>query len=142
MNKSCHKCNQQNPPEAAFCLNCASPLLQGQVNQQWNQPNFGAPQAGQNFSQPSPPSGGASQRAIVALVLVILGLVCCGPLTSLPAIIIGWMEMDAIKKGQSPQGGMWMASFGLWGGIIITVLQGGAFLLWLLLAAASNPYDY
>ena len=153
MSKQCQNCQQSNPPEAAFCLNCAAPLAQTpfgnqqanqQANQQWNQPNFGGQQAGQNFTQPQAASGGASQRAIIALVLTIIGLVfCCGPLAGIPAAIVGWMEMDAIKKGQSPPAGMWMAQVGLWGGIIVTILTTvGGILFLLLSAASSDPYYY
>jgi hypothetical protein len=47
-----------------------------QANHQWNPPNYGGQQAGQNFAQPPQANqgGGASQRAIVALVLTIAGL--------------------------------------------------------------------
>lgn len=148
MNKQCPNCRQLNPSEAAFCLNCAASLSTRQssggqqANQQWNQPNFGDQQAKQNFA-PQTNSGGASQRAIAALVLTIAGLFCCGALTSIPAAIVGWMEMDAIKKGQSPPAGMWMAQIGLWGGIIVTILTtvGGVFFL-LLSAASSDSYYY
>ena len=149
MSKQCQNCQQSNPPEAAFCLNCAAPLSQNQfgnqqANQQWNQPNFGGQQAGQNFAPPPTTAGGASQRAIVALVLTIVGLVlCCGPLTGIPAAIVGWMEISAIKQGQSPPAGMWMAQVGLWGGIIVTILTTvGGVLFLLLSAASSNPYYY
>ena len=149
MDKYCQKCNSPNPAEAAFCRNCATPLSSGQpgagqqANQQWNQPNAGGQQFGQNFAQPAANSGGASQRAIGALVLTIAGLFCCGFLTSIPAAILGWMEVDAIKKGLSSPDGMWMAQVGLWGGIIVTILTTiGGFLFLLLSAASSNPYAY
>ena len=150
MDKHCQNCNQLNPSEAAFCLNCAAPLSGGQTggsqpaNQQWNQPNFGGQQAGQNFAPPPATSGGTSQRATAALMLVIAGFFCCGPLTSIPAVIVGWMEIDAIKKGQSSPNGLLFAQIGLWGGIAITILQGIGLLLWIVLsmAAASSPYDY
>lgn len=145
MDKYCRNCNSQNPSDAAFCRNCASPLSPAQPkNQQAGQPpNFGAQQVGQNFAASSTNSGGASQRAIIALVLIIAGLICCGPLASIPAAIVGWMEMDAIKKGQSPPSGMWMAQVGLWGGIIVTILTTiGGFLFLLLSAASSDPYYY
>ncbi len=153
MNKQCLNCQQSNPPEAAFCLNCAAPLAQNpfgnnqqanqQANPQWNQPNFGGQQAGQNFAQQSPANaGGASQRAIIALVLTVAGLFCCGALASIPAAIVGWMEMDAIKKGQSPPAGMWMAQVGLWGGIIVTILTTIGGILFLVLSAASSQPNY
>ena len=144
MEKYCQNCHQSNPSEAMFCLNCAAPLPAAppsgnrQPNQQWNQPNFGNQGAQQNFAPPN--AQGASQRAIIAVVLTVAGLFCCGPLTSIPAAIVGWMEMDAIKKGQSPPAGMWMAQVGLWGGIIVTILTTVGGLLFLLLSAASNPY--
>lgn len=149
MNKQCPNCRQLNPSEAAFCLNCAaslSPIQAGggqQANQQWNQPNFGSQPPGQNFAPQTNSGGGASQRAIAALILTVAGLFCCGPLTSIPAAIVGWMEADAIKKGQSPSAGMWMAQVGLWGGIIVTILTSIGGLLFLLLSAASSdPYYY
>lgn len=151
MDKRCQNCNQPNPPEAAFCLNCAAPLSgrqpgtqqQQQANQQWNHPNFGGQPLGQNFAQPPPTAGGASKRATAALILAIAGLLCCGPFTSIPAAIVGWMEVDAIKKGQSSPGGMMFAQIGLWGGIAVTILQGIVLVLWILLSmAASNPYGY
>ena len=57
MDKFCQNCNQPNPAEAAFCLNCAAPLARaqnvgGQTPQQpFNQPNFGG-QPAQNFPLP------------------------------------------------------------------------------------------
>lgn len=143
MNKQCPKCQQFNPSDAMFCLNCAAPLAQQQANQQWNQPNVGNQQAGQNFAPPPVNSGGgASQRAVIALVLTIAGLFCCGALSSIPAAILGWMEMDAIKKGQSPPAGMWMAQVGLWGGIIVTIITSIGAVLFLLLSAASSTPTY
>ncbi len=149
MNKVCQNCHQPNPSEAAFCLNCAAPLSSGQTggqlpNQPYNQPHFGGQPAGQNFAQPPTTSGGASQRANTALILAIAGLFCCGPLTSIPAIVVGWMEIDAIKKGQSSPNGKMFAQMGIGIGIAAIILQGGGFLLWILLSmmAASNPYGY
>ncbi len=150
MNKFCQNCQQSNPPEASFCRNCASPLPGAQPGgnrqaaQQTNQPNFGGQQVQQNFAQPAMSSGEASQRAITACGLAFAGLVCCGPLTSIPAMIVGWIEINAIKQGQSPQNGMKFAQIGLWGGMIITIVQVLGFLLWAVIsmAAASNPYYY
>lgn len=136
MTRICQTCSQPNPPVAAFCLNCAAPLAQEQFgappnNQQWNRQSIPAPQ-----------SGGVSQRATAALLLAVAGLVCCGPLTSVPAMIVGWMEIDAIKKGQSSAEGMRLAQIGLWGGAAITAVQTVGFLFWLLLSMAASPYDY
>lgn len=143
MNKVCQNCQQPNPSEAAFCLNCAAPLSSGQqANQQWNQPNFGGQQGGQNFAQPPTSAGGASSRATAALILAIAGFLFCCPLTSIPAVVVGWMEIDAIKKGQSSPNGMKFAQIGVWGGIAATVLQGVGFLFWIFLSMASAPYGY
>ena len=141
MPKICPKCGQPNPDEAAFCHNCSAPLgSQGPVigarpEQQWGQQNFGG----------SPQSGGASTRATVSLILAAAGLLCCGPLLAIPAAIVGWMELNAIKNGQSPPAGRWMAQVGLWVGIVASILHVGAWVLYILmvmLSAASNPYGY
>lgn len=139
MEKFCQNCQQSNPPDALFCRNCAATLSGGNSPRQ---PNSGA-SAGQNFAPTSTNSGAASQRATAALILAIAGLFCCGPLTSIPAIVVGWMEVAAIKQGQSSTAGMIFAQIGLWGGIAVTILQAAAFLLWILISmatASSNPY--
>jgi hypothetical protein len=148
MNKFCQNCQQSNPPEASFCRNCASPLPGAQPGgdrqaaQQTNQPNFGGQQAPQNFAQPAMSSGAASQRAMTACGLAFAGLVCCGPLTSIPAMIVGWMEIAAIKQGQSPPNGMKFAQIGLWGGGIVTLIQGAGFLFWLIFSMAAMADSY
>lgn len=141
MNKYCQNCQQANPPDAMFCRNCAATLPVGQANQAHYQPNLGE----RNFAQTPANSGGASQRATVALILAIAGFVCCFPLASIAAAIVGWLEITAIKQGQASPAGMNFAQIGLWGGIIITVLQIGAFIFWVLfsmMAATSDPYYY
>lgn len=132
MERLCQNCNRPNPPEAAFCRHCASPMGQNQGGQQGsanqgnanqgqfnNQQNFGG-QGRQNFAQAS---GGPGQKAIAALILAIAGLICCGPFTGIPAAIAGWLEIGAIKEGRSSPNGMWMAQVGLWGGIAVSILH-------------------
>lgn len=151
MEKLCQNCNRPNPPDAAFCRHCASPMPQGQGyqqggnvnqgqygNQQQNQQNFGG-QGQQNFAQPP---AGASQKAIAALALAIAGLVCCGPFTGIPAAIVGWMEMGSIKEGRSAPNGMWMAQVGLWGGIAVSIIYTILGFIWILLSMVSGPGYY
>lgn len=143
MKKNCQKCGQENLAEAAFCRNCSTPLTGnqfggGQGNMPPNQQNFGNQQ---NFS---PQSGGAGTRAIVGVVLVISSLFCCF-FTSVPAAIVGWLEVGAIKRGESSQDGLMMAQIALWGGIVITVLSVIGGVLWMILAVATagtDPYGY
>ncbi len=77
--------------------------------------------------QPTPqPSGAPSQtgstRAVVTLILGILSLVCGGFLTGIPAIIIGHMELKAIKNGEAPREGEGVTKVGYILGIVGTVL--------------------
>ncbi|MBX7053506.1 MAG: DUF4190 domain-containing protein [Pyrinomonadaceae bacterium] len=157
MTRTCPNCNQTNPPDAAFCLNCAAslgPVVGAPAFQQQDpfsgtaRPHVGAsPQqfGGQHFgAQAGNTASGASQKAIAALVLAIIGLLCCGGFTGIPAAIVGWMELDAIKNGRSSAAGKWMAQAGLWGGIGVTVIHGVVWILYLLMGmmASSNPYGY
>ncbi|MEP6787484.1 MAG: hypothetical protein ABJB40_03575 [Acidobacteriota bacterium] len=144
MTRPCPSCHQPNVPEAVFCHNCAAPLIPvasppPPQNQPW-------PQQASPLAAPPPASagGGASQRAIIALVLTIVAFVCCGPFTGIPAAILGWMELDAIAKGQSPAAGKWMAQVGLWGGIGFTVLHVVIYIIYVVFTAlaVSNPYAY
>ena len=127
MTKPCPKCNQLNPAEAAFCLNCASPIGSPQ--------HFGGPTGAPT----------ASQKGLFSLILAIVALVCCGPFAGIPAAILGWMELDAIKNGRTPADNKWMAVVGLWGGIASTVLHIIGYVLYVMLgmlSAMSNPYDF
>lgn len=148
MTKSCPKCNQANPADAAFCLNCASPLQpaapyigQQQAQQQWP----GGANVGGQISHSSPSSASPSQKGMVAMILAIVAFLCCGPFTGIPAAILGWMELDAIKAGRTSPNSKVMAQVGLWGGIAATIIHGGLYILWVLLSAmsaASGPYYY
>lgn len=132
MTKPCPKCGQLNPAQAAYCLNCASPI-----------PATGEPIGGQQQFGGVPSQ--ASQKGLISLILAIVALICCGPFAGIPAAILGWMELDAIKAGRSPADAKWMAMVGLWGGIASTVIHIGAYVLYVMLgmlSAMSNPYGY
>jgi hypothetical protein len=122
--KVCNNCQQQNPVEAAFCRQCASPL--GNQSYQappppanqpgWNQPT---PRNQQNFAMTT---GGASQRAMLAAGLAAFGLCCCFP-GGIVAAIVGWLEISAIKEGKSSSEGMMLAQIGMWGGIAGAIIN-------------------
>jgi hypothetical protein len=66
---------------------------------------------------------GASTNAIVALVLGILSLICCGCIAGIAGIIVGKGELAAINEGRSPEAGRGMAQIGMILSIIGTVLS-------------------
>ena len=123
-----------NPADAAFCLNCASPMT----------PAAHQPAGGQQQFVPSGTTA-QSQKGLYSLILAIVALLCCGPFAGIPAAILGWMELDAIKTGRSSAENKWMAMVGLWGGIATTIIHVAGYVLWILmgmLSAASGPYYY
>jgi hypothetical protein len=88
------------------------------------------PQPGYGGTPPPPPppgaapSGGASQRAIWALVLGIASWVLgCSFLTGIPAWIMGKKEVREIDEGRSNPQGRTIANVGMWLGLINTVLS-------------------
>jgi hypothetical protein len=84
-----------------------------------------------NYQPPSqPPQGGqgGSSASGMAVVTLIMGI---GAWTFLPVIgafvgvVTGWLELNKIKKGQSPQSGETIAKVGFWlsvASIAMTVL--------------------
>jgi hypothetical protein len=89
--------------------------------------------------QPQSLQSPASSQSILAMVLSILGVVGCGPLSAIPGLFLGWREMKAIKEGRSSPAGVGFAKVGFYLGLIVTVLSllGGlfwffSFLAWLL----------
>jgi len=87
-------------------------------------------------SQPTQPSSTGSTRAVATLILGILSLVCGGFVTGIPAIILGNMELKAIKNGEAPKEGEGVAKVGYILGIVGTILTClvmiGMFLLMML----------
>ncbi len=69
----------------------------------------------------TPPPEPASSQAIIALVLGIVGFLFCTPL-GIAAWIIGQKERAAIKRGESPEAGMGLATAGWIIGIVDTVI--------------------
>ena len=84
-----------------------------------------------SYPPPPPPPPGAggygyvepqtNKKAIWALVLGILGLVCCGLFAGIPAIILGNMAKSEIDASSGLQSGRGMAVAGFVLGIIDVV---------------------
>jgi len=96
---------------------------------------------------PPPPAAKASGRATTALVLGILGFVCC-QLCAPFAWYIGNQEVKAIKQGSSPAAGQGLAMAGMVLGIIGSIFlvfaviwiffMGGLAILSAMRGAAGN----
>lgn len=100
-------------------------------------PSQGTPPA-DTYQQPRPMTGGGpSSKATTALVLGILGLLCCG-LLGIPAIIIGKQEMESIDQGLAPVEGRGLAQAGFILGIVSLVLWAIGMLMWI--AAFSSMW--
>ncbi|HWM92561.1 MAG TPA: DUF4190 domain-containing protein [Thermoanaerobaculia bacterium] len=74
----------------------------------------------------------ASTQAITALVVGILGVICCGLLAPI-AWYLGNQEQQAIREGRSPAAGQGFAQAGVILGIIGTILL-VLTLLWIFFA--------
>ncbi len=90
---------------------------------------------------PAAPSGtNASSRAVATLVLGILSITCTGLMTGIPAIILGTMELRAIKAGESPKEGESSAKIGLVLGIVGTLLTVLAILAFIAIIALGISF--
>lgn len=77
---------------------------------------------------PPPPAYGIQQEktspgAIWALVLGIASWVLCGILASVPAWIVGKIELNKINAGYSSQSGKSLATIGMWLGIVQVIIS-------------------
>jgi len=80
----------------------------------------------------------ASGMAITALVLGILSPFCCGILSGIPAVIIGWMERGKIQRGESSMKGNGFALAGIILGAIGIVFSLIGFVIWLLMIIGAS----
>lgn len=86
--------------------------------QPWQQPATPA------YGQPAAPvSASTNQKAIWALVLGIVGLLCCGIFTAIPALIVGIIANKEIGASGGYQAGRGMAIAGIVLGIAGIVLS-------------------
>jgi hypothetical protein len=89
------------------------------------------------------PQGNASSRAIASMILSIVSIATCGPFLSIPGLILGKMEMNAIRDGQASRAGETFAKIGFYLGIAVTVLSCVLGLIWtaiMIAGAASNSF--
>lgn len=158
----CTRCGTPNPDEASFCRNCSATLVKpgqparpttssGSSTSPYAQPSStttppvqdqapypgyqGFPiQQGGYIRPTSGQQGSASGRAIAAMVLSLISLFTCGPFMSIPGAILGKLELNAIRSGQSPAAGETFAKIGFYGGLVFTALYCLGGLIWGLLS--------
>ena len=148
----CTRCGANNLDTDQFCRSCSAPLTKpggapgassGPPQQPYSYPTPGhgqQQQPPQNYppypgyqGHPPPQYGYANQvysqqsasgRAITSLVLSIVSIFMCALLTSVPGMILGKMEMNAIRQGQAPLAGDGIAKAGFYIGLVMTILWG------------------
>lgn len=96
-----------------------------------------------SYTEPPPPPqqpyGGAApqstnKKAIWSLVLGILGIVCCGFFTGIPALILGNNAKKEIAAGQGTGSGMATA------GVVLGWISIAFGVIYLILALTGNFY--
>jgi hypothetical protein len=119
---------QQQPPQGY-------PQYPG-YQQGYSQPQYSYPNQG--YQQQASASG----RAIAAMIMSIVSPFTCGIFLSVPAMILGKMEMNAIRQGQAPPAGETFAKVGFYVGLVVTILSCAVGILYaiLVLGSASNSF--
>ena len=86
--------------------------------------------------------------AIASMVLGILSFVFCGPLFSVPAVILGHMCLGKIRSGAMPQDARGFAMAGTilgWVNLALFILAAGVMLLFTIFAGGAgrvSPFTY
>ncbi|MFB3896333.1 MAG: DUF4190 domain-containing protein [bacterium] len=93
----CPTCKSEIPDGSPFCPKCGTQIT--------------IPQTADK----------ASSRSITAMILGIIGIIACGCLGPI-ALILGWLELNRIKKGLSSPASKTYALVGLVLGIVTTVI--------------------
>src|SRR5262245_56400651 len=150
----CTRCGANNLDTDQLCRSCSAPLTKpggasgapsgspqqpypystpGQGQQQQQQQSYspypgyqGYPPSQQQhgYANQTYPQQGASGRAITSLVLSLVSIFMCGFLTSIPGMILGKMEMNAIRQGKAPSAGEGLAKAGFYISLVVTILYG------------------
>ena len=61
-----------------------------------------------------------SSKALLAIILGVLGFILCGPFTAIPGAFVAWSEMTAAKQAGLPSAGL--AVLALWLNIAATAI--------------------
>ena len=119
----CNNCEAQNPESSSFCNKCGSRLT------------------GQNPSvQPGVPIGPARKIDGLAIVSMVLGIVSFLPpfvVCSIPAIVMGAVSLNHIKKEPTLEG-RGMATAGLIGGSMALVIYICLIIIFLIFALTTT----
>jgi peptidyl-prolyl cis-trans isomerase B (cyclophilin B) len=110
----CTKCGKENEANATNCVECGEVLTPAQPQSTAAPVHPRAATApGNPQTAPMAPAQPMSAGAIWGFVLSLLSLLCFGPLTGIPAIIIGHIAYSNIKKSQDTIRGKGFAIAGL-----------------------------
>ena len=141
----CTQCGARNLETDPYCRACNTPLIRRTPS--GPAPPVAPPQPDANYppypgyqgfpvSQgapaPYPVQQGASGRAIAAMILSVISFFTCGPLFSIPGLILGKQELNAIRAGQAPPAGEVLAKIAYYAGIVATVLSCLGGIAWLV----------
>jgi Domain of unknown function (DUF4190)/zinc-ribbon domain len=85
-----------------------------------------------------PTAGSASGRAVISMILSIISPFTCWIFLSLPGLILGKLELDAIRNGQAPKAGETLAKIGFYVGIVVTALSLILPLIWFMFFAIAT----
>jgi Domain of unknown function (DUF4190)/zinc-ribbon domain len=82
--------------------------------------------------------GSASGRAVISMILSIISPFTCWLFLSIPGLILGKMEMNAIRDGQAPKAGETFAKIGFYVGLAVTVLSLVIPVIWLFFLVITS----
>ncbi|MFA5709342.1 DUF4190 domain-containing protein [Mycolicibacterium sp.] len=109
------------------------------------QPAQFAPGAGQHpqQGQPYPAAQRNNTMALTSLVLGIVGMLCCGAVLGIPAVITGVMAKRQIADSGGAQSGDGQALWGIILGAVSSAFTVLAFIIWVVVLANSpDTYSY
>ena len=115
----CPQCGENQQPGAKFCYKCGCRL------------DAVAPAS--DVRSPQPAHAQQQGRGAIILILGILSIVMFGPLTGIPAWVMGHGDLKEIQAGRIPQSEHGLTTGGMVLGIIGTCL-GGLIILGIILA--------
>jgi hypothetical protein len=148
----CTQCGTANSDEQRFCMNCGAPMVKRGDTPQ-NRASSGSSQTPTPLypGQPSypaypggvayplqPKEGGASARAVSSMILSIISPFTCWLFLSIPGLILGKMEMNAIRDGQAPKAGETFAKIGFYVGLAVTLLSLVIPVIWLFFLVIAS----
>ena len=98
----CPHCGAEIPPAARFCGDCGRAIAAPTAHEPpVMAPNHRATSIGAPANPTAPSSAGGGSAGLISILLGVIGIFMCGPLTAFPGLYFAWSDIQQAKSNNA-----------------------------------------